>query len=373
MRKTIVVFLMIMICFPLSLYGSKVDTKKKELDHVKGSIKESKQQLEMTKKEKEKIENELKSLDQTIVAVEQQLNDINGQLDMKEEELEQSEQDLQTAIEERQDQYDRGKERIESMYKNQKIGYIQVIFTSKSFGEMLNRMEYIRKIAEYDQTTLERIQEKQAEVEVRTEKLEREKQAIALLQKEQTGVKGQLEATRQQKDVILAQLARDEEKLQAQIKDMIQISSDLEKEIKKLTQESKLKYTGGKFLWPVPGFYRISSDYNPRNSPISGRYEFHTGIDIPASFGQPVVAAAGGQVITAGWVNGFGNTVMIDHGSGYVTLYGHNSSVTVSRGQTVERGSQIARIGSTGYSTGNHCHFEVRLNGAHKNPHNYLK
>ena len=259
------------------------------------------------------------------------------------------------------------------MYKNQKVGYVQIIFTSKNFWEMLNRMEYIRKIAEYDKVLLERIEYRQQEVATRTEKLEGEKQAIALLYKEQVGVKGKLETTRKRKDSVLDALAQDEERLQAQIKDMIKISSDLEKEVKRLTEQSTLKYTGGKFLWPVPGSYRISSQYNPRNSPISGRYEFHTGIDIPASFGKPVLAAADGKIITAGWVRGFGNTVMINHGSGYVTLYGHNSSVTVSVGQMVKRGTQVAKIGSTGYSTGNHCHFEVRLNGAHQNPHNYLK
>ena len=365
--------LAITIFLPLPLYASKIETKKKELNNVKGSIEQSKKQLETTKKEKESVQIELRSLDQTIIKVEEELRDINGKLEKKEEELYLSGQDLESAIQEREDQYAKAKDRIESMYKNQKVGYIQIIFTSKNFWEMLNRMEYIRKIAEYDKVLLERIQDKQQEVATRTEKLEGEKQAIALLYKEQIGVKGKLETTRKQKDSVLDGLAEDEERIQAQMKDMIKISSDLEKEVKKLIEQSTLKYTGGKFLWPVPGFYRISSLYNPRNSPISGRYEFHTGIDIPASFGQPVVAAADGKVITAGWVNGFGNTVMIDHGSGYVTLYGHNSSVTVTVGQMVKRGSQVAKIGSTGYSTGNHCHFEVRLNGVHKNPQNYLK
>lgn len=358
---------------PLPLYASKIDTKKKELSNVKSSIEQSKKELEVTKKEKEEVQSEIESIDKVIVSVEQELQQINGKLESKEEECRKSEEDLECAIKEKEEQYKKAKERIESMYKNQKVGYIQVIFTSKNFWEMLNRIEYIRKIAEYDQTLLKKIQEKQEEIATRTEKLEAEKQEIALLYKEQVGVKSKLETTRKQKDVKLEALAQNEEQLQAQIKDMIKISSDLEKEVQRLIRESTLTYTGGKFMWPVPGYSRISSGYNPRNSPISGKYEFHTGIDIPAGFGSPVVAAADGKVITAGWIRGYGNTVMIDHGSGYVTLYAHNSSLTVSQGQMVKRGSQVAKIGSTGYSTGNHCHFEVRLNGAHKNPHNYLK
>jgi murein DD-endopeptidase MepM/ murein hydrolase activator NlpD len=171
----------------------------------------------------------------------------------------------------------------------------------------------------------------------------------------------------------MAKLEQQQEELYDQIDALEKASEDLEAEIKRLTAASTVKYSGGTFGWPVPGYYRISSEYNPRNSPISGIAEFHQGIDIPASYGEAVVAAADGIVITSGWVSGFGNTIIIDHGSGIVTIYGHNSSLTVSNGERVTKGQQVARIGSTGYSTGNHCHFEVRINGAHTSPWNYLK
>lgn len=373
MRKIISIVLAMTIFMPFPIYASKVDTKKKELGSVKTSIEESKKALQQKEKEIASVQEEIKQLDKVIIDVESQLLEINNQLETKEVELELSEEELESAIEAKDEQYESGKERIESMYKNQKVGYIQVIFTSKSFWEMLNRMEYIRKIAQYDQTMLENMKDKEEEVAVRTEQLEAEKQRIALLYKEQVGVKSRLDVTKEEKDKALARLEKDEEGLQGQIQEMMKISSDLEKEIKKLTEQSKLKYSGGRFLWPVPGNQRISSGYDNRIHPISGVYKFHTGIDIPAPFGKSVVAAADGKVITAGWKGGYGNTIMIDHGSGLVTLYGHNSSLTVSVGATVRKGDQIAKIGSTGNSTGNHSHFEVRLNGAHKNPMNYLK
>ena len=373
MRKITAILLVLTIVLPFPVYASKIDTKKKELSNVKSSIEETKKQLEQKTKEISDVQEEIKTLDKVIIDAESKLVEINDRLEKKEEELQLSEEELEAAIEAKDEQYELGKERLESMYKNQKVGYIQIIFTSKSFWEMLNRVDYIRKIAQYDQVMLETMSDKEEEVAIRTEQLEAEKQGIALLYKEQVGVKSRLDTTKDEKDNALAKLEKDEESLQGQIKDMIKISSDLEKEVKRLTQQSTLKYTGGKFLWPVPGHHRISSGYDGRIHPITGVYKFHTGIDIPAPFGVPVVASADGKVITAGWVKGYGNTVMIDHGSGYVTLYAHNSSFTTSVGAMVKRGEQIAKIGSTGYSTGNHSHFEVRLNGAHKSPTSYLK
>lgn len=373
MRKITAILLVITIILPFPIYASKIDTKKEELGNVKTSIEESKKELEQKTKEVASAQDELRALDKVIVDVENRLLEINEQLGVKEEELELSEEDLEEAKEAKDQQYENGKARIQSMYKNQKVGYLQVVFTSKNFWEMLNRMEYIRKIAQYDHSMLENMKERQEEVAVRTEQLEAEKQGIALLYKEQVGVKSRLDLTREEKDRTLLKLEKDEDSLQAQIKDMIKTSDDLEKEIKKLIKESELKFSGGRFTWPVPGHTRISSNYNPRTHPISGQYKFHTGIDIPAPFGKSVIAAADGKVITAGWMGGYGNTIMIDHGSGLVSLYGHNSSLTVSAGARVKKGDQVARIGSTGYSTGNHSHFEVRLNGAHVSPHKYLK
>ena len=135
-------------------------------------------------------------------------------------------------------------------------------------------------------------------------------------------------------------------------------------------------YTGGKLNWPVPAkacfSSSLSSGFVNRVSPISGRREHHTGYDIPAPYGSAIVAAESGTVIYSGWMSGYGNTIMISHGGGLVTLYGHNSSLVVSKGQTVSRGQTVAKCGSTGWSTGNHCHFEVRVNGGAVSPASYL-
>lgn len=133
-------------------------------------------------------------------------------------------------------------------------------------------------------------------------------------------------------------------------------------------------YTGGEFAWPVPsvGPSNITSLYGWRIHPIFGVGRGHTGIDIGAGYGSRVIAAKDGKVIMASWFGGYGNTVMVDHGGGVVTLYGHNSRFNCHTGQLVKRGDTIAFIGSTGNSTGPHCHFEIRVNGSTIDPFDYI-
>ncbi|MBQ7702863.1 MAG: M23 family metallopeptidase, partial [Firmicutes bacterium] len=142
-------------------------------------------------------------------------------------------------------------------------------------------------------------------------------------------------------------------------------------EIKKLQDEQRV-YEGGVFTWPCPSSHYITYTFGYRYHPVFGDWRFHTGIDISAYTGADIIAAASGKVIMAQWYGGYGNCVMIDHGSGIVTLYGHASALCVSQGQEVSRGQLIARVGSTGWSTGPHLHFEVRINGEYVDPLQYF-
>ncbi len=373
----------ILLAFTLLLvpvYADTINDKKNQLSSAEQHIKDKEQLLEERKQERAAIEAEIKEVDTKMVAIQDNIKELGDQLEQKKLEIEESEKELEAANIKKDEQYEATKARMVQMYKNQKVGYIQVVFSSNSFWEAINRLEYIRRISEKDNTLLDTYQAQIDYIEVQKEKIESEKSDLDLLQKKEISKKNELEEARAAKQVDIDKLESEEGKLAGEISKLEEISEQLEEDIKKLTEEMEAKnknqiptqYTGGTFTWPVPGYYRISSEYNPRTSPISGNYEFHTGIDIPAGYGEDVVAAGDGVVITAGWINGYGNTVMISHGSGIVTLYGHNSSVVVSQGQTVSKGQVVAKIGSTGYSTGNHCHFEVRVNGSHTSPWPYL-
>lgn len=362
----------LLIIFSLPIGATDVSSKRDELENTKQQMENAKNELDQTKKDQEVVKNEMDTLDKEITSVEEKILKIESDLEAQKQEVARVEEELALAIEKKDIQYAATKERMIQMYKNSKTGYIELVFSSGSLSELLNRSQYIKTISKYDNQLLEDYEAQEVIIKEKQEEVEQEQAKIETLYAEQVSVKKNLASMRQAKNEKLGMLKQQEGSLHANIEGFEEISKQLEAEITRLTRQSTVKYNGGAFAWPVPNNYRISSEYNPRDNPISGKAEFHQGIDIPAGYGKPVVAAADGRVITAGWVNGFGNTIMIDHGSGIVSLYGHNSSVTVSTGDWVNKGDQVAKIGSTGYSTGNHCHFEIRINGRHTNPWTYL-
>ena len=172
----------------------------------------------------------------------------------------------------------------------------------------------------------------------------------------------------------MSQLTEEQLELQQEIDTYYQQINDIEAEILMLTTANVgSDYAGGAMAWPVPGYSRITSPFGMRTHPITGVYKLHTGTDISAPIGANFIAANSGIVIKAGWNNAYGNMVIIDHGGGVSTLYAHGSEILVQVGQTVQKGDPVLKVGSTGYSTGPHAHFEVRINGEYVNPMNFVK
>ena len=388
MKKKIIIVLAALLIF-IPINASTLTDKKNELSNTQQSIKDKQAEADEKKKQIQAIQEEIKQVDLNLVEIQDNIKELAGQLEEKKQQIAESEKKLEAANIKKDEQYDATKTRMVQMYKNQKVGYMQVIFSSGSFWEAINRVEYVRRISQKDHNILDEYQAQIEEIEEQKRIIEEERNELDALQQVEIAKNEELEKARSKKSEAMSKLAAEEGKLQSEIESLEAVSEELTAEIqeltKKLEEEAKkqqaqssgssnipTEYVGGTFLWPVPGYYRISSDYVDRTSPIFGTAEFHTGIDIPASYGEDVVAAADGVVITSGWVRGYGNTIMISHGSGLVTLYGHNSSLVVSNGQSVTKGQVIAKIGSTGYSTGNHCHFEVRVNGEHTSPWPYL-
>ena len=379
-NKYIAIFIVVLFLFS-SVGAENLSDKKNQLSNAQQHIKDKEAILEDQQAEERDLESQIKELDMKVVAIEDNIKDLGDKLNQKEEEIKTSEKELEAATKKKDEQYESTKERMVQMYKNQDIEYMQIIFSSDNIWDALNKVEYIKRISDKDDKILGEYKEQVELIEIQKEKIEEERIDLDLLRAQELAKRDELSQTINAKQVAISKLQIEQDNMATEIAELEDISVRLEADIKRLTAEMQaqnqekvpIEYSGGAFTWPVPGWYRISSEYGPRTSPISGGGEVHTGIDIPASYGESVIAAADGTVITAGWVRGFGNTVMISHGSGLVTLYGHNSSVTVTVGQTVKKGETVAKIGSTGYSTGNHLHFEVRVNNSHTNPWNYLK
>ncbi len=385
--KKILVFILITVvtasfCTHFTFAATKtksISDLQKEQKNLKSNKNQTQNLLEQTKSQKESVFSEIEKLNSTLDQVQDELDKINAQLEDTTKLLGDTQNQLKKAQDEGDHQWQTLKKRLRFMYENGRISYLQVLIHSKSFSDFLNRIEYMSCVVKYDQNIFDKIKKNEAVIASKKEEVEKEKQNIEVLVSNQVAKKHSIQSAKEKKDAMLVKLSQEEQKYIVQLDELEKSSKSIEKMIR-LAQEQANKqknarvYTGGKFGYPVPGRYQISSGFEYRKNPFTGKNtEFHSGIDFPAPTGTNVVAAADGVVVGASYVNGYGNAVIINHGSGYSTLYGHNSKLVVKVGDEVKRGQVIAKAGSTGRSTGPHCHFEVRINGKPVDPAPYLK
>ena len=352
-----------------------------ERDQLSKQTKEAQQKLKEAQQKQADVEAEITAMDDVINAAQKELDSAQADLDDVTARLEASQKALEEANIKREQQFVTFSGRMRFFYENSRLSYLDILLQSEGFSDMLRRLQYIDDIMSYDQNLLTELTATQNEIKTRTEEIKVEKEQSEYLLGVAQEKMDSLDAIVAEKRRLVESYAQDEAKYNQLISSNEKASQEAQAMINKLLAESSSSkstyvYTGGQLNWPVPSraasSSSLSSGYVSRNRPIGRGSEFHTGYDIPASYGSAVVAAEAGTVIYAGWMSGYGNTIMINHGNGLVTLYGHNSSLTVSKGDTVSRGQQVAKIGSPGNSTGNHCHFEVRVNGSHTNPEPYL-
>ena len=387
-KLSITIFLLILMAIaPVYATGGNIPDLKKQIEQNRERIQGATGSLSITREQKSEAQVELDVIDEELNQVTDEYNNITEQLEIVTEELVQTESALEHAIEERETQYEVFKDRVRIMYMNGSVGYLEVLFSANDFSDFLNRLDYINLIAEYDKGVLDRLQQIENEINEHKSNVELHKRESEVLQAQLKNKQIELEIAMNQKVELIERLSRDERMYQQQIADWQQANKDIEALIKRKEEEERKRreaalaaarpnvaYTGGGAVaWPVPGSSRETSTYGNRTSPINGRAEFHTGIDIGAPTGTAIVAADAGVIIFSGTMSSYGKTVIVDHHNGMTTLYAHASKLDVSEAQRVSRGQVIAKVGSTGNSTGPHLHFETRIGGVHKNPWNYLK
>ncbi|HAN09426.1 MAG TPA: hypothetical protein DCP90_02300 [Clostridiales bacterium] len=305
--------------------------------------------------------------------VNHQLDNLDNSLKAEQEKLRRAEIRLSEATDAKELQKEKLKKRIKYMYKTPKTTYIELLLKSKNFNQLYNRSHYINQIVSHDKEIVNKLVQNVAEIDESRREIEKSKLAVQLLKTDQLNKKHAIEQTKEKKATILVTLTEEEKKYMQELNELEAESKKIEKALKEQLKGSTKKYVGGKFTWPVPNNYRISSPFGYRIHPISKVKKMHTGIDIPAATGTKIASSADGTVLSASYITGYGYTVIINHGSGITTLYGHNSELTVNKGDEVKKGDQIAKAGSTGYSTGPHSHYEVRINGTPVDPMGYFK
>lgn len=345
-----------------SVYSRKQQNQRTKRDILR--------KLREIKERKGEIASQIKKLDentdkyrQELLTVEQKHNIELSKLRKLEGELNTLQKDLN---------YCKGKlkNRIVQNYIEGEATWFDLLFSNKTFSDMVDHIFLVQVLTKHDQQisddlelAIESVDKKRKEVE--KNRLELQAKASLVLDK-----KHELVTQLNLKQDVMKNICRDQSQLERQLKELIAESNRIEAELRALSRNSARSYRGApwtsSFRRPVNG--RITSGYGMRVHPILHSRRMHTGIDIGAPTGTPIHAAGNGMVVSTGWRGGYGNCIIVDHGNGRATLYAHCSSISARSGQVVKAGQTIGRVGSTGFSTGPHLHWEVRINGRPVNP-----
>ena len=364
------------------LEDKKQDTLDKIKD-IKSDISDVKKKISDLKNSKSNLETYISKLDTEANDLAKQIDRLNGDIAAKKEEITAAEGELEEAVETAAQQYEDMKKRIQYLYENGNPSYLELLLTSESMADFLNKSSYAEQMTAYDRNMLEEyIAQKQA-VEEKKKELESEKEELDAMAGAASEQKKTVDALIKTKT---AQIQSYQDQIDSENSNAEEYKADLAKQQKLLDQiEQQIAAAaaanaqasdgdGGAsgFVWPCPSSRRITSGFGNRAQPTAGASTNHKGIDIGASYGASIVAAASGRVTTAAYSSSAGNYIVISHGNSLSTVYMHCSALYVSAGQTVSAGQAIAAVGSTGYSTGNHLHFGVIKNGSYVNPTAYV-
>lgn len=332
---------------------------------------------------KQELANVVAELDSEVANLQANIDNYNALIDAKQIEIDETLAELEEARNVAEEQYESMKQRIRFMYERGDSAYLDMLMSSNSFSDMLNKADYIEALSAYDRRKLdeyclvvEYTQLCQEQLEAEQEILQSAREAA---EAEQENINTLIAEKEQQISAYEADISNKEaaireydEEIAAQNSVIATLEAQVAAEKAALAEANRRHYNGGVFAWPAPSYTRISDEYGWRMHPTLGIQKFHNGVDLAAPGGSPILAAYDGEVIAAAYSSSMGNYIMIDHGDNVYTIYMHASALYVSKGQTVTRGQKIAAVGTTGRSTGNHLHFGVRVNGEYVNPFNYL-
>lgn len=360
-----------------SVTNNITDELEKQKEEVEDKLKEANLELEYVQGEMSDAMLKVQETEDKILKYKKEVAELGEKMDTLQKSIDESTAKLQIASQNYEEKSDMLARRLVAMYEAGDTQYLDVLLKSKSITEFISRYYIIQEVAEYDSILINEVEQEKNNIEQTKQKLENEQAEIKIVKakNEQTTIVLSNMQTLQKS--YINELSADEKKLQEQITEYKNDQAEIERQILLATNviNPDIQYTGGEMLWPVAiSGTVITSDYGVREHPIQGVIKEHTGIDIGNTpTGTPVVAAADGVVTYAGWLGGYGNCVMINHGEGVVTLYGHGNKILTSVNKKVKKGETIMEVGSTGNSTGPHLHFEVRVNGSCTSPWQFVK
>ena len=385
MRKNLCVVLILLICFGaiytyvyaenetennISNTATDLQTQRSELQN---QLNEANGQLEDVQSNLSENLQQVEKLDSRIETAEKELAEQESKITELKESISQLETELNTITEKYDKQVELFKQRMVAIYIAGDTQYLDVLLNSSSLSDFISSYYIISQLTQIDEELINNLETKKKSMDLSMQKLENEKKELATIVENQTRTTRTLQNTKKMRENFIVKLSDEEKNLQEKIDEINQQYDIVNQQILALAQQGiDTAYIGGELEWPVPGYTRITSKFAMRVHPITGQYKLHTGVDIGAPMGANFVAANDGIVVKAELNAAYGNMVIIDHGGGISTLYAHGSAILVEVGQSVKRGDSILKVGSTGYSTGPHAHFEVRINGVATDPLPYI-
>ncbi|SFI07346.1 Murein DD-endopeptidase MepM and murein hydrolase activator NlpD, contain LysM domain [Tindallia magadiensis] len=370
-KITLTLLVLIAIGFTQVTFGSEVEQINRQLQELQNQRQSIDSAIRENTREQRSVTEQLNYLNGEIQKAEEEVNSLNNQIADTENRILETQLALEEAIETIEEKEELLGKRLDAMYRNGNAAYAEVLFNSKDFSELLSNMDMVKLIVESDIELIQFMEDQKILIEDKKAELEANRRYLAELKRTVENQREYLVVTRGEQQRLQSQLAEDKQALEAQLDQLEQEARNLEQVLVNL--QSDRDYEGGEMRWPVPGHSRISSPYGNRIHPILGTNRFHSGIDIPAPTGTDIIAAGPGTVAFSGSRGGYGRTIFIDHGGGIITLYAHCDRLIVSEGERVTAGQVIAKVGSTGMSTGPHLHFEVRKNGKYVDPMPWLQ
>lgn len=380
---TIIIVFVLGINFTYAATSSQLNATKNDLNQKKTDAQNT---LNDIKNEKATTTNDISKINDNISELSDKIDDLQNEIDDLNDKISENEKEIEEKEKEVEKKQELLKKRLVSMYKTGGTSYINVLLGSSSTIDMIVTYDAVDDIAKADTNLIDSIKSEKTNLEGKKQELENNKTEVDSKKKILDTEQSSLSAKKVEKQEKVAQLSESEQKTQKEIdtynEQIREVNNQLAAIAKAATKKSSSKsksssakiYTGGKFTWPCPSYTRISNYFGYRSAAETHGIGStnHKGIDMAAPYGSNIIAAGSGEVILASYKGGYGNCVMIDHGGGIVTLYGHASSICCLVGQSVKTGDVIAKVGSTGNSTGNHLHFSVLVNGTYVNPASYL-
>ena len=356
--------------------SNTIDSLNQQKEEVEEKINQSSLQLEYVQNEMTNTMVQIQKLDDSIRDYEAQISDLNNKVNSYEESIKSMTQELEETTKEYNEKDEIVRERLVAISKAGEVSYLDVLLKSKSLPEFLSSIYFMRKITEVDINLMNEVAQKKEEIETYKQKIENENAQTKIIKAKAEQMSIVLNNTKSLQQGYVNSLQENEKKLNDEITAYKNEQLRIETLIMQIstTPSIDIQYTGGALIWPVAvSGTVITSYYGYREHPIQGIVKLHQGLDIGgADYGAPIVAALDGVVSYAGELGSYGNCVMIDHGNGITTLYGHGQKILTEKGKVVKQGDLIMEVGSTGNSTGPHRHFEVRINGYTQDPLKYV-